>query len=73
MRVKQNSKRNLQKEQEEIKLDSKYIPEKYPEPSIVQHYICRGNPETAPAFRKQSSALHQIHVFKDSKKQDNNR
>lgn len=35
MRVKQNSIRNLQKEQKEIKLDLKYIPEKYPEPSIM--------------------------------------
>lgn len=46
----------------------KYIPEKYPEPSIIKQCICRGNPATVPAFRKQSSALHQIHVFKDSEK-----
>lgn len=35
LREKQNRKTNLQKDKEEIKLDLKYIPEKYPEPFII--------------------------------------
>lgn len=35
MEAKQNRERSLQKEQEEIKLDTKYISEKYAEPSII--------------------------------------
>lgn len=58
-------------EQEKIKLDSKYIPERYPEPSIIWQYICRGNPEAVPAF---CSSVHLIkYTFKDSKKQDKTR
>lgn len=68
MGVKENRKRNLQKEQEEKILKLKYIPEEYPEPSIIKQCLCRGNSETVPAFCKQSSALHEIHVLKDSEK-----
>lgn len=68
MGVKENRKKNLQKEQEEKILKLKYIPEEYPEPSMIKQCICRGNPDTVPAFCKQSSTLHQIHVFKDSEK-----
>lgn len=66
MGVKENRKRNLQKEQEEKILQ--YIPEEHPEPAIIKQGICRCNPETVPAFCKQSTALHQIHVFKGSEK-----
>lgn len=68
MGVKENRKRNLQKEQEEKILKLKYIPEEYPEPSIIKQCTCRGNPETVPAFSKYSSTLHQIHELKTQRK-----